>query len=90
LLLDYSYLPVPGEDPQIRPNVLLRDHGHWNTRHNATFERGRLQELTDPLPPLRNRMDHLGARIVDLGSIAKAHYYHRSRISSVRPIDGKI
>jgi len=44
--------------------------------YNATFERGRMQELAAAFPRLATALNAAIARIVDLLPIAREHYYH--------------
>jgi len=44
--------------------------------YNASFERGRLQELAEVFPELEDPIDALCDRMVDLLPLAREHYYH--------------
>jgi len=44
--------------------------------YNASFERGRLQELAEAFPELEDAIEALCDRMVDLLPLARKHYYH--------------
>lgn len=50
--------------------------------YNAAFETGRIKELADRLPRLRQKLLALNKRIVDLLPIARECYYHPSQEGS--------
>jgi hypothetical protein len=72
-------LVTSGEDPS-RPfaEALIRDLGQAGAIvvYNATFERGRIQDLAARFPDLAKPLDALMARIFDLQPVAKRRYYH--------------
>ncbi len=44
--------------------------------YNASFEKGRIKELSEAFPDLKTALDVVNKRFVDLLPIAKEHYYH--------------
>ncbi|MNS65346.1 hypothetical protein D3C72_985070 [compost metagenome] len=50
--------------------------------YNASFERGRILELAGAFPDLKEALEDMAARVVDLLPVTRAHWYHRDQRGS--------
>ncbi len=84
-LEDAKFIDLSGADPSQRfADALIRecgDHGPVFV-YNAGFEKPRLNELAQRFPALRDALQSIASRIVDLLPIAQAHTYHPSQQGS--------
>lgn len=80
-----SFLDLSGGDPSKAFAVkLIEVLGKTGTIfvYNAAFEKGRIRELAEKFPKLREALLALNDRVVDLLPIARQHYYHPSQEGS--------
>lgn len=50
--------------------------------YSASFERSRIKELAERFPDLRDELEGMAARIVDLLPVTRNHWYHRDQKGS--------
>jgi hypothetical protein len=80
-----AYLETSGDDPsRAFAQALIAECTGTSPVfvYNAGFENGRIKELAERLPALREALLAISTRIVDLLPIARAHYYHPAQHGS--------
>ncbi|ABK44335.1 conserved hypothetical protein [Magnetococcus marinus MC-1] len=74
-----GFLAPPGEDPRRRfSETLLHAIGDEGPIfvYNASFEKGRMQEMAQRFSDLADALKAAQKRVVDLHPLARDHYYH--------------